>query len=96
MHMPNAFTTCVQINLHYKSTSNLFQPCICPNASTLKGVTEHVSKHIVNVRNLCRTLPGQSDLFAGNGTRCALPIEGPGGRVAVLEVRTCSVRFNFY
>lgn len=54
----------------------------------LKGVTEHINKHIVNVRNLCRTLPGQSDLFAGNRKRCALPIEGPGGRVAVLEVRT--------
>jgi len=53
----------------------------------LKGVTAHVSKHIVNVRKLCRTLPGQSNLFAANVKRCAIPIEGAGGLVAVIEVR---------
>jgi len=53
-------------------------------------VTEHLSKHIVNVRKLCRTLPGQSNLFCANSKYCALPVEGSGGLVAVLQVRKIS------
>ena len=52
----------------------------------MKGVVEHASKHIVNVRRLCRTLPGQSDLFVANTKRCAIPIEGAGGLIAIIEV----------
>ncbi|WAQ98126.1 CORO7-like protein [Mya arenaria] len=52
----------------------------------LKGITEHPSKHIVNVRKLCRNLPIQSNLFAANTKRCAVPIEGAGGLVCILEL----------
>ncbi|KAL4230650.1 Coronin-7 [Mactra antiquata] len=52
----------------------------------LKGVSEHPSKHIVNIRKLCRTLPGQSNIFCANNKRCAFPIEGSGGLVAILEL----------
>ncbi|XP_053400007.1 coronin-7-like [Mercenaria mercenaria] len=52
----------------------------------MKGVSEHASKHIVNIRRLCRTLPGQSDLFVANTKRCAIPLEGSGGLVAILEL----------
>lgn len=52
----------------------------------LKGVTGHPSNHIVNLRRLCRTLPGQSNLICANSKRCAIPIEGAGGLVAVIEL----------
>lgn len=52
----------------------------------MKGVSEHASKHIVNLRRLCRTLPGQSDLFVANTKRCAVPLEGAGGLIAIIEL----------
>ena len=52
----------------------------------LKGTTEHPSTHIVNIRRLCRTLPGESNLFYANSKRCAVPIEGSGGLIGILEV----------
>lgn len=52
----------------------------------LKGEIEHPSKHIVNLRRLCRTLPGQSNLLDANSKRCAIPIEGAGGLIAILEL----------
>ncbi|XP_060082621.1 coronin-7-like [Ylistrum balloti] len=51
----------------------------------LKGRTEHKDKHIVNIRKLSTTIPGESDMFAVNRTRCVIPIEGAGGLLQVLE-----------
>ncbi|XP_033742691.1 coronin-7-like isoform X2 [Pecten maximus] len=51
----------------------------------LKGRIEHKDNHIVNVRKLSTTIPGESDMFAANRTRCVIPIEGAGGLLQVLE-----------
>lgn len=32
-------------------------------------------------------MPGESDMFAANETRCAVPLDGAGGCMQVLEVR---------
>ncbi|KAK7496457.1 hypothetical protein BaRGS_00012379, partial [Batillaria attramentaria] len=50
------------------------------------GKTLHPSLHITNIRNLCKTIPGDSDLFVANTKRCAVPLEGAGGIIAVLEL----------
>ena len=69
------------INFYYTFTAMHSSKC-----KYMKGVVEHASKHIVNIRRLCRTLPGQSDLFVANTKRCAIPIEGAGGLIAIVEV----------
>ena len=53
----------------------------------LHGKCLHRSLHIENIRNLCKTVPGESNMFCANRQRCAIPIEGAGGLISVLEVR---------
>ncbi|XP_069131157.1 coronin-7-like [Argopecten irradians] len=52
----------------------------------LKGRIEHKDYHIVNIRKLSTTIPGESDMFAANRTRCVVPIEGSGGLLQVHEL----------
>ncbi|XP_046355097.2 coronin-7-like [Haliotis rufescens] len=52
----------------------------------LKGQVLHKSRHIENLRNVSTTVPGESDMFAANTQRCAVPLEGPGGLIMVLEL----------
>ncbi|CAD5120322.1 DgyrCDS8899 [Dimorphilus gyrociliatus] len=52
----------------------------------LQGKPLHKNYHIVNLQNLSKTIPGESDGFSVNRKRCALPLNGPGGCVAVLEL----------
>ena len=53
----------------------------------LVGRTSHRSQHIDNVRNLSQNVTGESDGFHVNPYRCAIPLKGTSGLVAVLEVR---------
>ncbi|XP_018326736.1 coronin-7 isoform X2 [Agrilus planipennis] len=53
----------------------------------LKGTALHKSQHIENVRNLSRQIPGESDGFHANPTRVAVPLSGPGGKIAIFELK---------
>ncbi|GAB6023962.1 hypothetical protein CHUAL_008692 [Chamberlinius hualienensis] len=52
----------------------------------LHGVPLHRSTHIENIRNLNTSIPGECDGFQVNQDRVALPLRGPGGQIAVLEL----------
>ncbi|XP_022327050.2 coronin-7-like [Crassostrea virginica] len=52
----------------------------------LKCKTLHRSTHIENIRKLDRTVPGESNFFVANKTRCVVPIEGSGGLLSVFEL----------
>ena len=40
-----------------------------------------------NLKNLSRTVPAESDFFHANAERVAVPLTGPGGKIAVFETR---------
>lgn len=52
----------------------------------LKGTPGHKSTQIDNVRNISRQLGGECDGFHANHERVAVPIAGPGGKIAVYEL----------
>ncbi|CAG9819814.1 unnamed protein product [Phaedon cochleariae] len=52
----------------------------------LKGTPLHKSFHIENVRNLSRQISGECDGFHANPERVAVPLSGPGGKIAVFEL----------
>ncbi|XP_066145726.1 coronin-7 isoform X2 [Euwallacea fornicatus] len=52
----------------------------------LKGTTAHKSFHIENIRNLSRQIPGECDGFHANPERVAVPLSGPGGKIAIFEL----------
>lgn len=52
----------------------------------LKGNPGHKSTHIENIRNISRQISGECDGFHANKDRVAVPLSGPGGRIAVLEL----------
>ena len=51
-----------------------------------QGKALHKSTHITNIRNLSRNIPGESDMFHANPERCAVPLAGSGGLIAVFEM----------
>ncbi len=53
----------------------------------LEGVVGPRDSHVENIRNLSHTVPGESNMFAANEDRFAVPLSGAGGLVAVIEVR---------
>ncbi|XP_015178684.1 PREDICTED: coronin-7 isoform X5 [Polistes dominula] len=53
----------------------------------LKGTPGHKSTHIENVRNISRQISGECDGFHANSDRVAVPLSGPGGKIAVLELK---------
>lgn len=53
----------------------------------LKGTPAHKSQHIENIRNLSRQISGECDGFSGNPKRVAVPLSGPGGKIAIFEVK---------
>ncbi|XP_059617910.1 coronin-7 isoform X2 [Phlebotomus argentipes] len=55
----------------------------------LKGTPGHKSTSIENVRNISRQLPGECDGFHGNAQRVAVPLAGPGGKIAIYELEKC-------
>ena len=52
----------------------------------MKGSPGHKSTHIENIRNISRQISGECDGFHANRERVAVPLSGPGGRIAVLEL----------
>ncbi|KAL1116265.1 hypothetical protein AAG570_005760 [Ranatra chinensis] len=52
----------------------------------LKGTPAHKSQHIENVRNVSRQISGECDGFHANKDRVAVPLGGPGGKLAVFEL----------
>ncbi|KAJ8952578.1 hypothetical protein NQ314_007504 [Rhamnusium bicolor] len=52
----------------------------------LKGTPAHKSFHIENVRNLSRQISGECDGFHANPERVAVPLSGPGGKIAIFDL----------
>ncbi|XP_068081154.1 coronin-7 [Anabrus simplex] len=52
----------------------------------LKGTPLHKSTHIENIRNVSRQISGECDGFHANPDRVAVPLSGPGGKIAVFEL----------
>ncbi|XP_017870052.1 PREDICTED: coronin-7 isoform X1 [Drosophila arizonae] len=52
----------------------------------LKGTPGHKSTHIENLRNLSRQIPGECNGFHANHERVAVPLAGPGGKIAIFEL----------
>ncbi|XP_972622.1 coronin-7 isoform X2 [Tribolium castaneum] len=52
----------------------------------LKGTPAHKSLHIENIRNLSRQISGECDGFHANPDRVAVPLSGPGGKIAIFEL----------
>nr|XP_023013175.1 coronin-7 isoform X1 [Leptinotarsa decemlineata] len=52
----------------------------------LKGTPSHKSFHIENIRNLSRQISGECDGFHANPERVAVPLSGPGGKIATFEL----------
>ena len=52
----------------------------------LKGTPLHKSQHFNNLKNLSKSTSSESDIIHVNLTRLALPLSGPGGKVAIFEV----------
>lgn len=53
----------------------------------LKGTTGHKSTHIENLRNISRQIPGECNGFHANHERVAVPLSGPGGKIAIFELK---------
>ncbi|GFO47590.1 coronin [Plakobranchus ocellatus] len=51
----------------------------------IQGKLHHPSSSYTNLRKVSKTVPGESDMFAANELRCAVPLDGPGGDMHVLE-----------
>ncbi|KAJ8922826.1 hypothetical protein NQ315_007861 [Exocentrus adspersus] len=52
----------------------------------LKGTPAHKSHHIENIRNISRQISGECDGFHANPERVAVPLSGPGGKIAIFEL----------
>lgn len=53
----------------------------------LHGAPLHRSTHIENLRNLSTSITGECDGFHVNHERVAVPLRGPGGKIAVFELK---------
>lgn len=51
----------------------------------MKGTPLHKSKHFENLKNLSKALPAECDFIQANEDRLAVPLAGPGGKLAILE-----------
>ncbi|XP_059474037.1 coronin-7 [Neocloeon triangulifer] len=52
----------------------------------LKGTFMPKAFHIENIRNISQQLPKECDGFHANPIRAAVPLSGPGGKIAVFEL----------
>ena len=53
----------------------------------LTGTPFHKSQHFENLKNLSKSTAGETDIIQVNLTRLAVPLGGPGGKVAVFEMK---------
>ena len=51
----------------------------------------HKSLNIENIRNLSKSIPGESNFFHANRTFCAVPLGGAGGLIGILQVDILSL-----
>jgi len=51
----------------------------------LKGTPLHKSEHFENLKNLSKSVAAECDIIHANTKRIAIPLSGPGGKVAVFE-----------
>ena len=72
-----------------KSAHKIFSSIHHSKFRHLHGSAVHRSKYIENVRNLNTSTLNECDGFQCNSKRAALPIEGPGGKIAIVEVCLC-------
>ncbi|XP_065334722.1 coronin-7 isoform X1 [Cloeon dipterum] len=52
----------------------------------LKGTFMPKATHIENIRNISQQLPKECDGFHANPVRAAVPLSGPGGKIAIFEL----------
>lgn len=81
-----ATKTPTRVVAHIRTPNKPFSTGHVSKFRHLQGRIEHRDKHIVNIRKLSTTVPGESDMFAANRTRCVIPIEGAGGLLQILEL----------
>ena len=55
----------------------------------LKGKPLHKSEHFDNLKNLSKSTSTETDIICVNLTRVAVPLSGPGGKVAVFDLKNC-------
>ncbi|XP_023292449.2 coronin-7 isoform X1 [Lucilia cuprina] len=72
------------ITTSHKRTSTVFGKV--SKFRHLKGTPGHKSTHIENLRNLSRQIPGECNGFTANHERVAVPLSGPGGKIAIFEL----------
>ncbi|CAL8081262.1 unnamed protein product [Orchesella dallaii] len=53
-----------------------------------KAAALHKKMHLENLRNISTTCPGESELIQANPDRVAVPLNTPGGKVAIFELGT--------
>jgi len=51
----------------------------------MKGTAMHKSKHFDNLKNLSKGVPAECEYIQANTDRLAIPLAGPGGKLAILE-----------
>lgn len=73
----------------YKKPHKTFSSLYHSKFRHLSGAPLHRSQYIENVRGLSTSMFGECDGFQTNSKRAAIPLEGPGGKIAVLEVGFC-------
>ena len=70
----------------YKRPHKTFSSLYHSKFRHLTGSALHRSQYIENVRNINTSIFGECDGFQSNSKRAAIPLEGPGGKIAVIEV----------
>ncbi|XP_055297262.1 coronin-7 isoform X7 [Sitodiplosis mosellana] len=83
-HGANNKTKPAEITTATKRTSTVFGKV--SKFRHLKGTPTHKSTHIENIRNISRQIPGECNGFHANYKRVAVPLSGPGGKIAVYEL----------
>lgn len=71
----------------YKKQSKTLPTLYHSKFRHMKGAPLHRSRYIENVRNLSSSVYGECDGFQSNSKRAAIPLNGPGGKIAVIEVQ---------
>ena len=92
------------MDLRKQDSSSFLLPQIRPKASPAEKPTKfgrltkfkhvtgkplHKSQHFDNLNNLSKSSSTESDIFQVNLTRIAVPLGGPGGKVAVFDLKNC-------
>ncbi|XP_006824884.1 LOW QUALITY PROTEIN: coronin-7-like, partial [Saccoglossus kowalevskii] len=71
---------------HGSAVANMFAGVTSSKFRHIQGVTQHRNTHIYNIRNLSTSTFGECDGFHANKDFAAIPIAGPGGLIAILNV----------